>query len=71
MDCISSWYYVTSTENPADIISRGCLLSELKESNLWFSGPVFLSNADVVLLVVVMLIGFVQILVILQRGYSI
>ncbi|XP_055904404.1 uncharacterized protein LOC129940170 [Eupeodes corollae] len=38
---IESWRHVPTQDNPADVISRGCTVQELKESN-WFSGPKFI-----------------------------
>ncbi|XP_037959088.1 uncharacterized protein LOC119688482 [Teleopsis dalmanni] len=37
-----TWSHVPSKQNPADIVSRGCRASELKDS-IWFCGPKFLS----------------------------
>lgn len=39
---INNWYHVSSTENPADIISRGVNPRELSHSELWWHGPTFL-----------------------------
>ncbi|XP_071578811.1 uncharacterized protein [Temnothorax nylanderi] len=36
------WNYVKGTENPADIISRGATLRQLRDSELWWSGPKWL-----------------------------
>ena len=36
------WHHVTTSINPADLISRGCLFSELERSRFWFDGPKFL-----------------------------
>ena len=38
--------YVPTTENPADIPSRGCSLSDLKSSSLWWRGPDFLLSPE-------------------------
>ncbi|XP_072389582.1 uncharacterized protein [Diabrotica undecimpunctata] len=38
------WRHVRSKENPADILSRGMLPSELINSSLWFHGPSFLNQ---------------------------
>jgi hypothetical protein len=38
----SSWHHIPTSENPADIISRGLMPSELQQSTLWWSGPKFL-----------------------------
>lgn len=35
------WRYVPTSQNPADIVSRGCDVNEIKTS-IWFSGPEFL-----------------------------
>ena len=40
------WFCVPSKDNPADLCSRGCLLSELSESQLWSRGPSFLTDKD-------------------------
>ncbi|XP_075157610.1 uncharacterized protein LOC142230873 [Haematobia irritans] len=40
-----SWKHVSSKENPADVVSRGCLANEL-ESTIWFTGPQFLSRPE-------------------------
>jgi hypothetical protein len=36
------WYHVKGEENLADIISRGLLPSQLRNSKLWFHGPSWL-----------------------------
>ncbi|KAJ8722107.1 hypothetical protein PYW08_004509 [Mythimna loreyi] len=41
------WYHVQSSDNPADIASRGMLLSKLKKSDLWWKGPVWLSEKEI------------------------
>jgi hypothetical protein len=38
------WYHVKGEENPADIISRGLLPSQLRNSKLWFHGPRWLHS---------------------------
>ena len=40
----NSWSYCQSAQNPADILSRGCNISTLTESRLWFHGPKWLVN---------------------------
>ena len=37
------WHHVRSKDNPADVLSRGISPSELKNHNLWWKGPAFLS----------------------------
>ncbi|XP_065361855.1 uncharacterized protein LOC135955432 [Calliphora vicina] len=38
------WFYVPTTMNPADILSRGATPKELSKSNLWSCGPEFLKQ---------------------------
>ncbi|GFS65785.1 integrase catalytic domain-containing protein [Trichonephila clavipes] len=33
------WKHVSSKNNPADLISRGCNVDELLKNKMWFSGP--------------------------------
>ncbi|KAK9744624.1 hypothetical protein QE152_g7582 [Popillia japonica] len=40
---VQRWRHVLSKDNPADIISRGLSVNELKNSRLWWSGPTWLS----------------------------
>ena len=35
----NQWHHVKGQDNPADVLSRGCLVSELSES--WYHGPEF------------------------------
>lgn len=42
--CNIPWNHVLSKQNPADIISGGCLAEELS-STIWFSGPDFLKKS--------------------------
>ena len=39
-----TWSHVRSTENPADIASRGMLPSSLQRSSLWWNGPHWLTD---------------------------
>ncbi|XP_029348389.1 uncharacterized protein LOC115034949 [Acyrthosiphon pisum] len=41
---ITGWAYVKSSENPADIISRGCDAEQISSINLWWNGPEWLKN---------------------------
>ncbi|XP_030752317.1 uncharacterized protein LOC115879562 [Sitophilus oryzae] len=41
---VKNWNYISSSLNPADIISRGCTLHELKYSELWWHGPEYLQK---------------------------
>lgn len=41
------WHYVQSIDNPADVLSRGCTPTELKNNNLWWNGPSWLRNPHV------------------------
>ena len=38
------WRHVPTAENPADCASRGMMLKELLEHNLWWNGPCWLSQ---------------------------
>lgn len=40
----SVWLHVSSKDNPADLLSRGCSLDLLKDSELWWHGPSYLHN---------------------------
>ncbi|GFX40482.1 integrase catalytic domain-containing protein [Trichonephila clavipes] len=42
----SKWHHCPGKENPADIISRGISVSELKDSELWWHGPPWLQQAE-------------------------
>jgi len=39
---ISQWHHVSTKDNPADIVSRGCCPTKIGESNLWWRGPMWL-----------------------------
>ncbi|XP_067635778.1 uncharacterized protein [Eurosta solidaginis] len=39
------WRHVPTQHNPADIVSRGCTVSELQKS-IWYSGPPFLKRCS-------------------------
>ncbi|XP_063636148.1 uncharacterized protein LOC134806757 [Cydia splendana] len=43
----NQWYHVRTTENPADISSRGLALSELKNCGLWWHGPQWLKHKNI------------------------
>ncbi|XP_071572429.1 uncharacterized protein [Temnothorax nylanderi] len=43
---ISDWHYVTSANNPADIVSRGLNPHELVNLSMWWHGPSFLQLND-------------------------
>ncbi|XP_070521821.1 uncharacterized protein [Cardiocondyla obscurior] len=40
----ASWKYIPTKQNPADMASRGLSSSELRESSLWWHGPLCLSQ---------------------------
>ena len=40
----SSWYHCPGSSNPADILSRGCLMDQLIASKFWLSGPSWLAH---------------------------
>ncbi|EFO85095.1 hypothetical protein CRE_21998 [Caenorhabditis remanei] len=39
--------HVPGKQNPADVLSRGCSLEELRHHPLWWTGPSFLKSRDV------------------------
>jgi hypothetical protein len=39
---VKHWRHVRSSDNPADLISRGCKTRNLINNNLWWNGPHFL-----------------------------
>lgn len=41
------WHHISTKENPADLASRGVLINELDQSQLWWHGPTFLSQSSV------------------------
>lgn len=46
ISALSSWRYVPTSVNPADMISRGVNASQLRDLELWWSGPDFLQYAE-------------------------
>ena len=40
------WHYVPTKMNPADLVSRGVLGSELPQCSLWWNGPDFLKGDE-------------------------
>lgn len=41
------WKHVSSTDNPADIITRGLWPHELNENKKWWNGPSFLTDPEI------------------------
>ncbi|XP_050522540.1 uncharacterized protein LOC126895093 [Daktulosphaira vitifoliae] len=41
---VSQWRHVASSDNPADIVSRGCFPSQMKGLDLWWNGPSWLKG---------------------------
>jgi hypothetical protein len=42
-----NWYHVQSADNPADVASRGLPLFALKNNEMWFKGPKWLSEGEI------------------------
>lgn len=42
----SEWHHVKTSDNPADIISRGCCSTKLAEMELWWSSPAWLRQNE-------------------------
>lgn len=42
----NSWRYVSSKENPADLVSRGLRADQIGTCKLWWSGPEFLKLGE-------------------------
>ena len=45
----SQWKHVSTTDNPADVASRGITADDLLNRSMWFTGPDFLWKADPIL----------------------
>ncbi|XP_077282820.1 uncharacterized protein LOC143908865 [Temnothorax americanus] len=43
---IEDWRHIPSSDNPADILSRGLYPHELVDASLWWHGPVFLQHEE-------------------------
>lgn len=43
---IDDWHHVSSSNNPADLISRGLTFREISNCNLWWHGPPYLSESE-------------------------
>ncbi|XP_053618244.1 uncharacterized protein LOC128679812 [Plodia interpunctella] len=43
----TKWFHVQSQDNPADLASRGMVLTELEENELWWEGPVWLKKEEI------------------------
>ncbi|XP_043468116.1 uncharacterized protein LOC122502236 [Leptopilina heterotoma] len=46
LTCITDWHHVSSQDNPADMLSRGMKLVDLKNSSLWWHGPTWMLEND-------------------------
>jgi len=44
---MSEWNHVSTKDNPADIVSRGCEPTQLQNNQLWWEGPEWLSKGIV------------------------
>lgn len=43
----SQWHHVVSENNSADVASRGCTVTELRQNHLWWKGPLWLSKKEI------------------------
>lgn len=43
---ISQWHHVSTKDNPADIVSRGCCPTKIGDLHLWWKGPLWLHKDD-------------------------
>nr|CAI5841713.1 unnamed protein product [Callosobruchus analis] len=43
---VSQWRHVSSTDNPADLVSRGISASQLPSCKIWWHGPVWLIKPE-------------------------
>lgn len=44
---INNWHHVSSSSNPADLVSRGTRLADLQNNSLWWSGPSWLMDKNI------------------------
>lgn len=44
----NQWHHVASKENPADIASRGALMKTLGNSKIWWNGPDWLTEQEII-----------------------
>jgi Pao retrotransposon peptidase. len=44
---LDDWNHVSSKENPADLVSRGVDANVLRNSSLWWNGPKWLQQEDI------------------------
>lgn len=42
-----NWYYVPTSDNPADLISRGSSVHNLVNCDIWIKGPAFLTSSTI------------------------
>lgn len=42
----ASWLHVESHNNPADLVSRGLNIKDIKNNNLWWHGPSYLHSSE-------------------------
>lgn len=42
----NQWRFISGTQNPADLVSRGVDTDDLKDNDLWWHGPEFLSKPE-------------------------
>ncbi|XP_018375289.1 PREDICTED: uncharacterized protein LOC108769043 [Trachymyrmex cornetzi] len=42
----AKWHHVPSAQNPADMLSRGTTVDQLRSNSLWWHGPTWLAHED-------------------------
>ena len=43
---LGEWHWTPTTENPADLPSRGCSAEHLMQDRMWLTGPAYLAQTD-------------------------
>ena len=43
----AQWRHCSSSNNPADVATRGISVNQLKENSLWWTGPIWLKQGEI------------------------